>query len=102
MRAILWLAVSTVAQADDEKNSIPSQERQAREYITRENWTIVDVLKVPGHSRRYVDIHECNRDMKERGIFAFDRLLQHWRDQDFDVLVVRDGSRFARTQALHA
>ena len=102
MRVILWLAVSTVAQADDEKNSIPSQERQAREYITRENWTIVVVLKVPGHSRRYVDIHECNRDMKERGIFAFDRLLQHWRDQDFDVLVVRDGSRFARTQALHA
>ncbi|MCA9895098.1 MAG: recombinase family protein [Anaerolineae bacterium] len=102
MRAVLWLAVSTVAQAGDEKNSIPTQEKQARDYAIQNNWTIVDVLKVPGHSRNYVDIHECNRDMKAQGIYAFDRLFEHWNKRDFDVLVVRDGSRFARSQSIFA
>jgi hypothetical protein len=33
---------------------------------------------------------------------AFDRLIKHFKDRDFDVLIVRDGDRFARSQALHA
>jgi hypothetical protein len=40
--------------------------------------------------------------MAKENIHAFNQLLHHWEARDFDVLVVRDGSRFARTQALHA
>ncbi|PJF39372.1 MAG: hypothetical protein CUN54_08870, partial [Phototrophicales bacterium] len=101
-RAIIWCAVSTQAQADDEKDSLPKQEADARALCEREGWQIVDVLQVPGHSRRYVDIHEAARDMLAAGIDAFDKLLKHWDKQDFDILIIRDGSRFARTQALHA
>jgi hypothetical protein len=101
-RAILWLAVSTAVQATDDKASLPVQEAEAREACQQNGWKVIDVLRVPGHSRDYIDIHECARDMRAEGIDAFDRLLQHWEQRDFDILVVRDGSRFARTQALHA
>jgi hypothetical protein len=102
LRAILWIAVSTSVQAQDDRMSLPQQEADARAKAEAEGWQVIDVLRVPGHSRRYVDIHEVARDMRSNGIDAFDMLLKHWTAKDFDVLVCRDGSRFARTQALHA
>lgn len=102
LRAIVWVAVSTQEQTKEDKTSLPEQEREARAVAEREGWTIIDVLRVPGHSRRYTDIHKCNRDMLKEGIDAFDKLLQHWDERDFDILIVRDGDRFARTQSLHA
>lgn len=57
---------------------------------------------MPGHSRHYIDIHEYNRDMLANGIDAFDRLMRLWESEDFDVLVVCDSERFARTHTLHA
>lgn len=102
LRAILWCAVSTAAQSTNEKESLPSQEAEARALAQREGWTITDVLVVPGHSRRYIDIGECAADMRRAGVNAFDRLLEHWERCDFDILLVRDASRFARTQTLHA
>jgi DNA invertase Pin-like site-specific DNA recombinase len=101
-RAILWLAVSTTAQAEDEKASLPKQREEAVAVCNKNGWTVIDVLEVPGHSRRYTDIYKCATDMETQGIDAFSKLLRHWENADFDVLVVRDGSRFARTQALHA
>lgn len=102
-RALIWAAVSTKAQAvEDEKLSLPIQEADARTLAERQGWQVVDVLRVPGHSRFYVDIHECAADMLTEGIDAFDKLLKHWKARDFDVLIVRDGNRFARTQSLHA
>lgn len=101
-KAIIWLSVSTKKQADDSKDSLQAQERDSRALAEKEGWTVIDVLRVPGHSRRYTDIHECARDMMAQGIDAFMKLLQHWKQRDFDVLIVRDGDRFARTQALHA
>lgn len=101
-RAIIWCAVSTKAQTDEDKYSLPDQERIARAFAERSGWRVVDVLRVPGHSRHYIDIHECAADMAAQGIDAFVRLLEHWRQRDFDVLIVRDGDRFARTQTLHA
>lgn len=100
-RAIIWCAVSTKGQAADEKDSLPSQEADARAICERNGWQIVDTLRV-AHSRRYIDIHECAADMRAEGIDAFDKLLRHWEKADFDILIVRDGDRFARTQALHA
>lgn len=102
VRAIIWCAVSTKGQATDDKDSLPTQEADTRAICDQNGWQIIDVLRVPGHSRRYFDIHECARDMRAEGIDAFDKLLRHWDAQDFDILVVRDGDRFARTQALLA
>lgn len=102
-RALVWIAVSTKAQADEEDAySLPIQEADAQALAAQQGWRIVDVLRVPGHSRHYIDIHECATDMLKEGIDAFDKLLKHWKARDFDVLIVRDGNRFARTQTLHA
>ena len=101
-RALIWAAVSTAVQAEDDKYSLPIQEADALALAAHNGWRVVDTLRVPGHSRFYVDIHECAADMLAEGIDAFDRLIKHWRARDFDVLIVRDGNRFARTQSLHA
>lgn len=102
LRAVLWCAVSTKPQTDEDKFSLPSQEKDERALCDREGWSPVAVLIVPGHSRRYVDIHELAEHARAEGIDAFDRILDLWRRRAFDVLVCRDGDRFARTQSLHA
>lgn len=101
-RAIIWCAVSTRAQNEPERVSLPEQEDHARQYALTRGWQVVDVMKVPGHSRRYIDFHELSSDAAEKGITAFQRLKAHWEARDFNVLILRDGDRFARTQALHA
>jgi hypothetical protein len=102
LRALIWCAVSSDEQAREGKESLPTQEAEARALSDRHGWTVTDVMIVPGHSRRYIDIHELNESALNEGIDAFEKLLQHWRDCDFDVLIVRDADRFARTQTLHA
>lgn len=100
LRAVIWCAVSSEPQAVNEKESLPEQEREARALCEREGWRIVAVLKVPGHSRDYIDIHECAADMRKRKIYAFDRLIELWAERGFDVFICRDGKRFGRTQSL--
>jgi hypothetical protein len=102
VRCIIWCAVSSRAQNEPDKISLPQQEADACALAEGNGWQIIDVLKVPGHSRRYVDFHELASDAAKQGVDAFHRLLRHWEAQDFDVMIVRDGDRFARTQALHA
>lgn len=102
VRALIWCAVSSRAQNEPDKISLPQQEADARALCASSDWQIVDVLRVPGHSRRYIDFHELAADAAKEGIDAFYRLLAHWEARDFDILIVRDGERFARTQALHA
>jgi DNA invertase Pin-like site-specific DNA recombinase len=99
-RAVIWVAVSSRAQAADDKVSLADQEKLTRAVCERSGWQIVDVLRVPGHSRNYIDINECAADMRAVGIDAFDKLMEHWQRRDFDVLVVYDANRFARTQTL--
>jgi hypothetical protein len=101
-RCLIWCAVSSRAQNEPEKISLPQQESESRALAERFGWTISEILRVPGHSRRYIDFHELASDAAQEGIDAFHRLLRHWESKDFDILIVRDGERFARTQALHA
>lgn len=103
-RAIIWCAVSTKVQATDEKASLPAQEAAALALCADHGWDVIDVLKVPGHSRSYYDYNEL-ADAALRSklkIDAFHKLREHWQRGDFDVLVVRDGDRFARSQSLFA
>lgn len=102
MRAAIWCAVSTHAQHEPEKVSLPEQEEQSRLHAQKNGWQVVDLMKVPGHSRRYIDFHELAADAAKESIDAFYRLKAHWEAKGFDVLIIRDGDRFARTQAFHA
>lgn len=101
-KAVLWCAVSTKEQAEDDKFSLDNQEAESRALAAENGWTVAAVLRVPGHSRNYIDIHELAADARAKGIDAFDRILDLWKRKAFDVLICRDGNRFARTQTLHA
>lgn len=101
-RGLIWAAVSTKKQTADDKHSIPIQIKDAQAFFEREGITIVDTLVVPGHSRRYKDFGELAAKAAAKGIDAFIKLERYWRDRAFDVLWVRGGDRFARTQSLHA
>jgi DNA invertase Pin-like site-specific DNA recombinase len=101
LKAVLWCAVSSEEQAADDKISLLKQESDARAVCVTHGWQIVDILRMK-HSRDYVDVHECAADMRAAGYDAFDRLMEHWRKRDFDVLVCRDAERLGRTQALNA
>ncbi len=101
-RCLIWCAVSSRAQNEPDKISLPQQEADSRKLAEENNWRIIDVMRVPGHSRRYIDFHDLASDAAKQGIDAFHRLSRHWETQDFDVLIVLDGNRFARTQSLHA
>lgn len=102
LRAVIWCAVSTKEQATDDKNSLQSQEHDALAVCEREGWRVVEVLCIPGHSRRARRIDELAAEMRSKGINAFDRLIELWEQKGFDVLVCRDDDRFARSQSIHA
>lgn len=102
LRVLIWTAVSTRGQTAEDKHSLPIQEEDGRNFALAEGGTVVDVLRVPGHSRRYKDFAELAEQAARKGIPAFRQLEAHWRARDFDVLWVRAGDRFARTQSLHA
>lgn len=102
LRSVIWCAVSSRAQNEPDKVSLPQQEDDGRKLALSHDWRVVDVMRVPGHSRRYIDFHKLSADAAQQGIDAFHRLEKHWEARDFDVMIVLDGNRFARTQALHA
>lgn len=101
LRAIIWAAVSTTAQADeDEHYSLAAQEADGRALCAKEGWQIVDVLRVPGHSRDYKTLEKLAADARARSIDAFDKLIAHFEACDFDVFICRDANRFARSPSL--
>lgn len=100
LRAVLWCAVSSAEQAADEKASLREQERELRELANCEGWQIVEVLIVPGFSRRYYNFPEFAQAAVKEGIEAGERLLEHLDRRDFDVFACRDGSRFGREQSI--
>ncbi|MDX2137007.1 MAG: recombinase family protein [Chloroflexota bacterium] len=101
-RAILWLAVSTEKQAEDDKESLVNQEQRLREKADREGWKIVDTIRVPGFSRRYHTFAEFADAVAEAGHPDALRMWGHWERHDFDVLCLRDGSRMGREQSIFA
>jgi hypothetical protein len=102
LRVGIWAAVSSKAQADEEKDSLPLQIREGKRLTELWKGRIVAVYEVPGHSRDYLSLEECAEDMAKHNITAFRDLQSDMKQKAFDVLICRDGNRFARTQALHA
>ena len=95
LRCVIWAAVSTPAQAADEKDSIPSQIAEAERFINSEGWQIVKTLIVPGHTRDYLFFRDAMEDVK-----AYRELYALCEAKAFDWLVVRDRSRLGRSDPL--
>jgi DNA invertase Pin-like site-specific DNA recombinase len=102
LRAIIWCAVSTVQQTEDERFSLPAQERDALALCQREGWDVIDILRVPGHSRAYKSLDKLAADAMASPlkIDAFYKLIHYLEHCEFDVVVCRDANRFARKASL--
>jgi hypothetical protein len=96
-RAVIWTAVSGKAQAQDDKISLPLQERNARAWCEKNGYTVIANLIVPGHSRSESDIITLFEDYAEIGIFAYHDLRKMWQAKAFDVLVAYSKDRLARS-----
>lgn len=100
-KAIIWVAVSTEAQASDNKISIPNQIESANNRAKSENWQIIDTMIVDGFSRHYIDIHEFASDLlRQKQNDSGYRLIQHLQSGDFDVLWCRDADRLGRESSM--
>jgi len=99
-RAVIWCAVSDPQQAEEGKESLPSQEADGLRAAALLGLDVVAVLKVPGFSREYLTAQECADDMSAAGYTAMQDLLNLMNRRGFDVLICRDADRFGRTQSL--
>ena len=102
MRTILWIAVSSGRQAEDDKESLPEQKRRLLEVSSVNMWDVVDVVLVPGHSRVYYNYREFAEAALEEKIDGPMRMFDHWNRKDFDMFTCVDGSRFGREQSIFA
>jgi len=101
LRAVLWVAVSSQAQAKEGDISLEEQERAMRAWCEAQGAVVVDVLSVPGHSRSEEDILTLIDDYRRQGVSAYDDLRAHWQKRDFDLLLLYDNSRLARSNPLY-
>lgn len=101
-RAVIWKAVSSERQADEEKVSLPEQERLARQWCEENGYDVVRVLEVPGISRRESDIITLLDDFAEQGNYAYHDLRKMWNENSFEVLVAYSHDRLGRSNTLHS
>lgn len=99
-RAIIWAAVSSEEQAKDDKTSLDTQERDARQFADQHDMTVIDVLIVGGFSRRFFSYADFVDAAALDEFYDPARMWEHWKRRDFDVLIARDGSRFGREQSI--
>ncbi|MCA0455697.1 MAG: recombinase zinc beta ribbon domain-containing protein [Chloroflexi bacterium] len=96
LKIILWVAVSSLEQAAGDKESLPRQEADILNDPLFAKADVVDTIRIPGHSRAYTNFDRFVAGCIKEGINAPARMYDHFDKQDFDVLVVRDGSRLGR------
>ena len=95
-RCVIFAAVSTKPQAEDDRASIPSQIANARDFIERRGWQEVhDPLVVPGRTRSIDFLHEAIEDVP-----AIADLVRLARQDEIDLVICRDYDRLARTSVL--
>lgn len=102
LRVILLEAVSTGVQAEADEESLPDQDARLRALSEKNNWRIVDVILIPGHSRVYYNYREFAEAALEENIPGPMRMFEHWKQKDFDVFACTSGDRFGREQSIFA
>jgi site-specific DNA recombinase len=83
-RAVLYARVSTLAQGEEDKASIPEQVARIEEYCQNKGYVIVD---------RYIDIGFSGAKSKRP---EFQRMLNDARSRKFDVIVCWKADRLSR------
>ncbi len=99
-RAVIWAAVSSKVQATDDKISLAYQEEQGRIWAEANGYTVIDVLRVPGHSRREADILTLFEDYDALGVSAYRDIRRYWQSRTLDVLIAYSPDRLGRAQTL--
>ena len=95
LRIGVWSAVSSLAQATDDKASLNDQEARGRQWAESHGWRVVSVYTVPGHSR---DIWRW--DEAEEAMPAYAELRADVEHERIDVLHCVDVDRLGRDPAL--
>jgi hypothetical protein len=99
-RTIIWAAVSTLEQADDDKFSLDAQIADSMAVAEKNGWQVVDTIRIEGHSRNYRTLAELAFAARANNEPGFDKLIRHFEAKDFDLLLCRDANRFARKTSL--
>lgn len=99
-RAVIWCAVSSKIQAADDKVSLAYQEEQGRAWADANGYTVIDVLRVPGHSRREADILTLFEDYDALGVSAYRDIRRYWQSRTLDALIAYSPDRLGRAQTL--
>jgi DNA invertase Pin-like site-specific DNA recombinase len=97
IRVAIFASVSSPQQASVNKDSLPSQVRDGREWAASIEGHVVAVYQVPGHSRKYIFFQDAERDIP-----AYRALHEGCENHAFDVLWCRARDRLGRTDALIA
>lgn len=95
LRVGIWAAVSSKAQAGEDKVSLKSQETQGRELAEALGAQVVAVYSVPGHSRDILFWQDA-----EAKIPAYRELREDIENGRLDVLFALDPDRLGRDPAL--
>ena len=103
-RWIVIAAVSSEAQAEDDKDSIPSQLRDGRAYVASVGGVVIDELVIPGFSRDYytwAEFAEAALVSKQK-LDGPSRMQRYWasRPRSFDGVWIRETSRIGRKQSI--
>jgi hypothetical protein len=88
MRAAILARVSDERQVGEGQMSLANQLAALQGFVASRGWLVVRVFELPGESA-YVD------DLRLRPLFA--GVVEAAERREFDVLVVRDFTRFARS-----
>lgn len=98
--AILLAAVSTNAQAEDDKFSLDAQIADGLAIAAKNGWKVIDVIRIEGHSRNYRTLAQLAAAARSHNEPGFDQLIAHFEACDFNILICRDANRFARKPSL--
>ena len=96
-RAVIVAAVSTTAQAAEDRASLPQQIISCEECCARNGWDIVASVQIPGHSRNYAYLDEIAADCP-----PYADLLRIVRSGAVNLIVTAYYSRLWRTQELQS
>lgn len=90
MKFAIWTAVSTKAQANDDRESLPNQEKTCRATAREKGWTeTAGPFVAAGKSRtRWVNLRDA-----ELEIPALHEMLESARQRQFDILTLYDHNR---------
>jgi DNA invertase Pin-like site-specific DNA recombinase len=99
-RAVIWKAVSSKEQAEDDRQSLPYQENLARDWCQKNGFEVVSLLELPGHSRSESDVITALEELAAENCFAYHDLRRMWQQKGFDLLIVHTIDRLARSKSL--